>query len=929
MAGWFPTTAGAPLYRTDDGRFLVKKGSHVVHANSVDEAIAALSQGGYEPASPADLDKSEQAKRVKDYTVGDEARVAAEGAGRGVVDLVTGLPRIGYRIAATLDNNTEAANRADEKYSGAGIQKMLQTPEQNAQSRQMAQDLPAAALGGRAIGEVVPALATGGISAVGEGLSTGIGSALGRAAIRAGAAGAEGAAAGVTQAGEDAWVGDTAVTGEAVANSALRGMLFGGGLSAGASAVGAVGRKAAAAFGRPGSMPKVTTAADQALGEMTQEVVGDAPLPGTIAYMRRKANEVGKAVEETRLKGLPEEDAALIRKHGAFAPKSVERDSTDAILSDYEGELTKKGDYLAETLNDAEKSAEKIRETVAQRDLNIGQWRKNITTDHAQAVAASKAMGAELLGETEGVVQSMQGVGANRANKALDFLHKQLDTLNETSDAAVAMNTVNRMKQDLQNTKMFYANLPPSGGNEKLAAQMANTGFDGIQEKARQFLENPQVWGKAGDLQKGYNAAIHNWLGPTRTFYNETLMKDLARRSWDGGPVRTVLDEKARSWLGTLGTGQGKTREAAIREYISGLKDVSEAAAKHMDLDPATLHAATENATKALAVIDELKGSIGAANQLRMIKASEGGAGLSNVAMAAMTGAPVGAADVGRAAAQRLGISFEPGSMAIQAAQLRTAAARKMIQTEEITKQLIAPVQKALSPSKSIKIPGAGFVGAAASTKEAIDSRYRRVAEQLATYQAQPDKLLEDATQHLGPAMPSFPQTTASITATTQRAVSFLSSKVPAPLQRGGGFTPLKPSAVSDTDKARFLRYVDAVDDPIGILKKVGNGSITDEHVQAVRAVYPSIFSAMQRVIAETVTTTKADAPYQIRLRMQKLFDVPIDPTMSPDFGKFMQAAATAGAAETQASQAARRPKGGKAPNVAKMYKNPLSDLKV
>lgn len=133
----------------------------------------------------------------------------------------------------------------------------------------------------------------------------------------------------------------------------------------------------------------------------------------------------------------------------------------------------------------------------------------------------------------------------------------------------------------------------------------------------------------------------------------------------------------------------------------------------------------------------------------------------------------------------------------------------------------------------------------------------------------------------VAPIAPHAPQVTNAFERAALRATTFLASKIPPTHRPAGSLTPQfdKPR-VTDTDKERFLRYVQAVHDPTTVLHKMRQGSITAEEVEALRAVYPEMYGEIRQQIAARLQDAKHPLPYAEETRVKRLFGFPaMDPT--------------------------------------------------
>lgn len=109
-------------------------------------------------------------------------------------------------------------------------------------------------------------------------------------------------------------------------------------------------------------------------------------------------------------------------------------------------------------------------------------------------------------------------------------------------------------------------------------------------------------------------------------------------------------------------------------------------------------------------------------------------------------------------------------------------------------------------------------------------------------------------------------------------SVSFLNEKLP---KAPPAFMLSKPWEPNDMQKERFNKYYEAVNNPIGILQQVRDGSITSEALEAVRATHPGLLNDMRTQVMSQMKIEKAQAlPYSVQLSLSKFLGEPLDSSM-------------------------------------------------
>ena len=111
------------------------------------------------------------------------------------------------------------------------------------------------------------------------------------------------------------------------------------------------------------------------------------------------------------------------------------------------------------------------------------------------------------------------------------------------------------------------------------------------------------------------------------------------------------------------------------------------------------------------------------------------------------------------------------------------------------------------------------------------------------------------------------PGVATAATAVASRAVEFLDSKLPK-----DPYSSLPESArpkwvPSDSDLIKFNRYVRAVDDPLNAIKDMSVGRVTQETIEALQSIYPSIYDDLKvKLINKMSDQKKRLTPNQRRM---------------------------------------------------------------
>lgn len=125
-----------------------------------------------------------------------------------------------------------------------------------------------------------------------------------------------------------------------------------------------------------------------------------------------------------------------------------------------------------------------------------------------------------------------------------------------------------------------------------------------------------------------------------------------------------------------------------------------------------------------------------------------------------------------------------------------------------------------------------------------------------------------------------------------QRAAAHLVKHAPAPPRTSANPNLGALSADMRPDPVKlyeWTRRVRAIEDPTTLLDDLKQGTLSVAAVEAVREVYPHIYADMQGRAVEWLGNTPELLPYEYRVRVGLLFQLPTDPTLRPEYAATMQ----------------------------------------
>lgn len=187
-------------------------------------------------------------------------------------------------------------------------------------------------------------------------------------------------------------------------------------------------------------------------------------------------------------------------------------------------------------------------------------------------------------------------------------------------------------------------------------------------------------------------------------------------------------------------------------------------------------------------------------------------------------------------------------------------------------------VDRILKGDRAPPVVGGGSDFGGRSGRKAATELHDKRADEVLALAADPAAMVDRLSRNLGNLGNVAPGMSAAMSATSGRAVDFLAKAVQAPPPRG----PLAPKWVpSEAEKAKFARLYHAVVDPESILQHAAAGTMTQDEVAALKAVYPALHSDIQNKMLHRLTSG-ASMPYRQKLMVSMLLGGSADGSSSP-----------------------------------------------
>lgn len=163
--------------------------------------------------------------------------------------------------------------------------------------------------------------------------------------------------------------------------------------------------------------------------------------------------------------------------------------------------------------------------------------------------------------------------------------------------------------------------------------------------------------------------------------------------------------------------------------------------------------------------------------------------------------------------------------------------------------------------------------------------QYFKMRDSLAEVRGNPTAMVDSLTR-LGTNLDKAPNLQMSLNSFVDRYTAFLYDKLPqAPMSPEVAQLYLgQPLEPSDSEITTFNRYVTAAQNPAAVVQHIAEGTVTDEEIETLRSVYPSIYAQLQQKTMSAIVENGVKIPYEQRQMLSIALDIPADPSMAPDY---------------------------------------------
>jgi hypothetical protein len=758
----------------------------------------------------------------------------------------------------------------------------------------------------------------------------------------------EGGLFGTAEAGEDAWREDKALTAEMVWAGAGHTAMLGGAVAGGFAGLGEAwkGGRAALAARRAAKLEGAAPEGAAAVRPAAELAEPGATISGTIT---REGDDAATAIREAagaekatmrEIQSAPKD--ALAKAYEAGAPgRRALPDMPEMAKGIIRGEdvvtktVGRAAEDIAPKLNEINKTVGEIADFKHGRfSTKLEDAAKQLEGGDfaAEAPMATRQVADEQIAKVRQLLADDPAAGA--PFRKLEASLTKLRPMMDDADPAMVRAVADQMRAETLGVAQDAWRVSRTSMDATARARAVGQTYDAL----RNTLGDESLWGKVGADFRAFNEADRDIIATQGRFGGQGMFfSKTGEGAYMGeGLVRPILEANEGSIMGSM--RKMATPEGAFDgRQMTRLFDSQErflTSAKSMSLAPeqaAKVDAALKQLSDARSTFAGVSNKLDAARQAGefLAETKNVGAGLGKFGIVEKAASPAVRAVTSiqlQISAQRVRQTFE--SLIDSAVEKTVAAAPRMrfgagirsaardaeVAGEHIRETLGLVGKKAAE--EGVKVATAAERGSEAAhgpglarraivpasiaagsmayfqgkEKSPEDAYRKRAGEVLAATQNMAAPVRDAVAKYMGPMTTQAPIETMHAVGAATRGAMYLQEKLPVGLTDPKSFTPRTSRPTPSADEIQtFARIYEAVNKPLAVARDFANGTVTRDQVDALKTVYPAIYSWMQTETMKRLSDMDArgvEVPYEKRQIFDMLFDLDGagERTLEPDF---------------------------------------------
>lgn len=158
---------------------------------------------------------------------------------------------------------------------------------------------------------------------------------------------------------------------------------------------------------------------------------------------------------------------------------------------------------------------------------------------------------------------------------------------------------------------------------------------------------------------------------------------------------------------------------------------------------------------------------------------------------------------------------------------------------------------------------------------------FKNISNNLTELAVNPDLLMNRLVKSTARIQNAAPNVANQMQQTLVKATQFLDTKIPKPYDSGSGQMFKREYQPTSMELAKFERYVQAVEHPLSVLDDLEKGTLTSEHVETLKTVYPALYRQIQQQALDQVAGPEGqEMSYSKKVTLGILLDIPTDESL-------------------------------------------------
>lgn len=482
------------------------------------------------------------------------------------------------------------------------------------------------------------------------------------------------------------------------------------------------------------------------------------------------------------------------------------------------------------------------------------------------------------------------------SNSALDKLDK-FDHIESGGTVGDVFDILNKHRKEMDNFNQTYLKEGPANpltGTKGYSKKIVNNVLGNLRQK----LVNEDSFGVLASTNKEINSAVKNFIDSNQNF----VAKFGEKLKVNGKTQYVMSPTKISNFLNDQTALRNSIKDKVFENHFDAIQKLIDVTKNHNITDffndlPQNTKDVLNNAQQMKSSLQDIRAAVAGISKMQATT----GARLSGTIIGSQLGSMVGSViggpvggHIGSAAGSAIGHMI---SSPLTRFKVLTKIERAILNNKNDTAETLnkffsgEPIKAGLTKN-AIR---AGSLDTMAQTvanwnqrpdqkkADKVKSSVPKIMHQIT--QTTPETMMNNVQSHLEGMSDAAPHVAMATSLAGLRALQFLQSKAPQNTLAGSDIIPQnKPLPMSGMQENQIKRYIETITNPSDTVNKMVKNTLTADHIEALKAVYPSLYQQIQQQTVAAMTANHENISYAKKLQVGTLLGVPTVAAMSPGF---------------------------------------------